>query len=261
MIRAFRAELARLARRRTILTTAAASLIFAVAGAFIVLASVKPARETASGAPSIETLSGAGGGSEIFRYALAFTGTLIFVVFIGVTALEFSRGTVRTMLLRQPQRLRLLAGRLLAMLSFAGAALAFIEVAMWIVGRLRAPGVGISTSQWMSVDGLGAAAGDYGMVLIWMVGYAVLGTAVGLFVRSVPLALGIGIAWAGPFEHLVQNAWTPATKVFPGLLLEVVGQGGTADVSLSRALFTATGYVAVAGIVAAIVFARRDVTA
>lgn len=261
MIRAFRAELARLARRRMVLYTAAAGLIFAVAGALIVLASVKPARETSSGAPSIETLSAAGGGSEVFRYALAFTGTLIFVVFIGVTALEFSRGTVRTMLLRQPLRLRLLAGRLLAMLSFAAAALACVEVTMWIVARLRAPGVGISTADWMSVNGLGAAASDYGMVLLWMTGYAVLGTAVGLLVRSVPLALGIGIAWSGPFEHLVQNAWSPATKIFPGLLLEVVGQGGTSAVSLSRALLTAAGYVAVAGAVTALVFARRDVTA
>jgi hypothetical protein len=99
------------------------------------------------------------------------------------------------------------------------------------------------------------------MVLLWMTGYAVLGTAVGLFVRSVPLALGIGIAWSGPLEHLVQNAWSPATKIFPGLLLEVVGEGGTADVSLNRALLTAAGYVVVAAAVAAIVFARRDVTA
>jgi ABC-type transport system involved in multi-copper enzyme maturation permease subunit len=261
MIRAFRAELARLARRRMILWTLAAGLVFAVAGPLIVLASVKPARETTSGTPSIETLSGAGGGSEIFRFALAFTGTLIFVVFIGVTALEFSRGTVRTMLLRQPQRLRLLAGRLLAMLSFAAATLAFVEVAMWIAARLRAPGIGISTSDWISVNGLGAAASDYGMVLVWMAGYAVLGTAVGLLVRSVPIALGIGIAWAGPFEHLVQNAWNPATKVFPGLLLEVVGQGGTADVSLNQALLSAAGYAVVAAAVAAIVFTRRDVTA
>jgi ABC-2 type transport system permease protein len=261
MIRAFRAELARLVRRRTILYTMAGSLIFAVAGALIVLASVKPARETSSGTPSIETLSGAGGGSEVFRFALAFAGTLIFVVFIGMTALEFSRGTVRTMLLRQPQRLRLLTGRLLAMLSFAAATLAFVEVAMWIVARFRAPGIGISTSDWISVNGLGAAASDYGMVLLWMTGYAVLGTAVGLLVRSVPLALGIGIAWAGPFEHLVQNAWDPATKIFPGLLLEVVGQGGTAEVSLDRALLTAAGYAVLAGIVTAIVFARRDVTA
>jgi len=261
MIRAFRAELARLIRRRTIIYTTVAGLAFAVAGALIVLAAVKPARETSSGTPSIEKLSGAGGGSEVFRFALAFTGTLIFVVFIGITALEFSRGTVRTMLLRQPQRLRLLAGRLLAMLSFAALTLAFVEVAMWVVARLRAPAVGISTSKWMSIHGLGAAASDYGMVLVWMAGYAVLGTAVGLLIRSVPLALGIGIAWAGPIEHLIQNAWSPATKIFPGLLLEVVGEGGTTAVSLDRALLTAAGYVVVAGAIAAIVFARRDVTA
>ena len=62
-------------------------------------------------------------------------------------------------------------------------------------------------------------------------GYALLGMAVAVLVRSVPVALAIGIAWAGPFEHLLQDAWDPAQRFFPGLLLEAFVAGGTSDVS------------------------------
>ena len=51
-----------------------------------------------------------------------------------------------------------------------------------------------------------------GAVLLWVTGYAVLATMVAVLLRSVPLALGVGIAWAGPFEHLLQDAWKPARK-------------------------------------------------
>jgi ABC-2 type transport system permease protein len=80
-------------------------------------------------------------------------------------------------------------------------------------------------------------------------------------VRSVPLSLAIGIAWAGPFEHIVQDAWGAATRFFPGLLLEAFVAGGTSDVSAERALETVAVYLAIAAAIAGTTFARRDVTA
>jgi hypothetical protein len=80
-------------------------------------------------------------------------------------------------------------------------------------------------------------------------------------VRSVPVALAIGIAWAGPFEQLLQDAWDPAGRFFPGLLLEAFVAGGTSEVSAARAFLTVAVYVTVAATVAGAVFARRDVTA
>ena len=97
--------------------------------------------------------------------------------------------------------------------------------------------------------------------MLWITGYAVLGTMVAVLLRSVPLALGVGIAWAGPFEHLIQNAWAPAVKVFPGLLLEAFVAGGTSDITSTRALATVAVYGVIAAVIASVVFARRDVTA
>jgi len=53
----------------------------------------------------------------------------------------------------------------------------------------------------------------------------------------------------------------PATRFFPGLLLEAFVAGGTPEVSAVRASLTVTVYVVAAAVASCTVFARRDVTA
>jgi ABC-2 type transport system permease protein len=261
MIRAFRAEFVKILRRRVLIVTALTTAVFSAGSAAIVLASAEPAGSRPSGrGVTVASLSNAGGGTEVFTTAVSFAGTFLFVVFVGVVAVEFSRGTFRTMLLLQPRRLRLLTGKTAALLAFAAGVLAATEVSTWAVARLLAPSQDVATGSWISADALGQAVVDYGSVLFWVSGYALLGTTLAVLVRSVPVALAIGIAWAGPFEHLLQDAWDPAQRFFPGLLLEAFVAGGTSAVSATRALVTVAVYVAVAAAVAGTVFARRDVT-
>lgn len=259
MIRSYRAELVKLGRRRVLVATTLVTLLFAVGGAAVVLSAARPAAEAGPGrGPTIEALSTAGGGTQAFRIAAAFTGTFLFVVFVGLTAAEFSRGTIRTSLLRQPRRVGLLAGKLAATLTFAAVALAGAELIAWVAARAFAPGNGVAVDTWATMAGLTAAIADLGAVLVWVTAYAVLGTTLGVLLRSVPVALAVGIAWAGPFEHLVQDAWEPASRLFPGLLLEAFVAGGTPQVSAGRALVTVVLYTTLAAIAASIVFARRD---
>ena len=260
MIRTYRAELTKLLRRRVLLVTGVVSLLFAVGGSAIVLAAAEP-RPGAGRAPTLQSLAAAGGGTEIFRVAVSFAGTFLFVVFVGTMAAEFSRGTIRTMLLHQPRRVPLLAGKLAALLTFAAATLAVTETSTWVAARVQAPGAGVETAAWQSAAALGAAVGDFGAVLVWITGYAALGTTVAVLLRSVPLALAVGIAWAGPVEHLIQDAWSPASRLFPGLLLEAFAAGGTTEVTAARALAIIAAYVVAAAAVASTVFGRRDVTA
>ena len=262
MIATIRAELVKVLRRRVLVITALTSAVFAVGGAAIVLAAAEPAGQRATGrGVTVASLAQAGGGTEVFTTAASFVGTFLFVVFVGVVAVEFSRGTFRTMLMYQPRRLRLLAGKLTALLGFAAGVLAGTEVLTWAAAKLLAPTQDVATGTWFSAAALGHAVADYGSVLFWISGYAVLGTMLAVLVRSVPVALAIGIAWAGPFEHLLQDAWGPAGRVFPGLLLEAFVAGGTEEVSATRAFLTVAVYVIAATAVAGTVFARRDVTA
>ncbi len=259
MIRTVHAELLKILRRRVLLVTAAAMALFSVGGAAVTLAAARPAADAVGGRGlTLESLGAAGGGTDVFRTAVSFTGFFVFVVFVGAVAAEFGRGTFRTMLLRQPGRLRLLGGKLAGLLAYAAGVLAVTEVATWVAARLLAPSRGVAVAAWTSLDGLGSAVADYGAVLVWVAGYAMLGTVVAVLVRSVPVALGVGIAWAGPFEHILADAWEPASRIFPGLLLEAFAAGGTPEVTASRALVTVAAYVAVAAVVAGTSFARRD---
>lgn len=264
MIRTMSAELAKLCRRRVLIGAAITTVVFAVGGALIVLAATVPAGAgNAAGhvRPTFQSLATAGGGTEVFTTAVSFAGTFLFVVFVGMFAVDYSRGTFRTMLLRQPGRIRLLAGKLVATLSFAAVVLAVTEVVTWLVAYVAAPSYDVDRSAWTSLSALGSAGADFARVLGWVSGYAVLALMVAVLLRSVPVALAVGIAWAGPLEHLISDAWTPAFRTFPGLLLEAFVAGGTADVTAGRALLTLSIYVAIAGAIAATVFSRRDVTA
>jgi ABC-2 type transport system permease protein len=263
MIRTMQAELVKLMRRRVLITAALTSVVFAVGGAAVVLMAAEPAGSGEPGQRQLvrESLAAAGGGTDVFSLAISYTGTFLFVVFVGAFAVEYSRGTFRTMLLRQPGRVRLLAGKLAALLAFAGAVLAVTELLTWVTAYLLAPSQDVTRDAWVSWSAVGSAFGDYARVLFWVGGYAVLGLMIAVLVRSVPVALAIGIAWAGPLEHITQDSWAPVSKVFPGLLLEAFVAGGTPEVSASRAFLTVAAYVAAAAVIAGTLFRRRDIAA
>jgi ABC-type transport system involved in multi-copper enzyme maturation permease subunit len=261
MMRALRSELVKLRRRRVLIVTALTTLIFSIGSAEIVLVAASRTANPADRGVTFAELAEAGGGTKVFTTAVSFAGTFLFVVFVGAVAVEFSRGTFRTMLLHEPRRLRLLAGKMAGLLFFAAVVLAAAEVLTWVAAKVFAPSQDVATGAWFSLAALSDAVADYASVLYWITGYALLGMMVAVLVRSVPLALGVGIAWAGPIEHIIQDAWSTSERLFPGLLLEEFVAGGTSEVSASRAFLTVTAYVLIAVAIAATSFARRDVTA
>ena len=258
----FLAEWTRLTTRRILWPTLIATLLFGTAGPALVLAAAEPAAAGAADGmvPSLEQLADPGGGTEIFRTATAFAGTLLFALLCGVFALEFSRGTHRTMLFAQPRRVPLLVGRLAALLAFAAAGLALAELLTWVAARLLAPAFDVDAGSWLGPRSAGAALTDYATVLMWVTGYTAFALVLAVLLRSVPLTLTVGIAWAGPFEHLVGDSLTAGREYFPGLLLEALGRGGTPDVGATRALLTVAAYSAAFLALSATAFARRDVT-
>jgi ABC-2 type transport system permease protein len=260
MIRSFKAELMKLRRRRVALVATVGAVAFAlIASTAVFLAATETGGPGDRGA-TIESLSQAGGATEAFALGVSFTGLLVLVLFIANVAGEFSQGTMRTLLMRQPRRLGLLAGKMTALLVFVAGVLALAEVLTVGASVAIAPSQGVAMSSWFGLDALGEAAGDYGTALLGVASWALLGMAIAVFVRSIPVALGIGIVWAGPFEHILQDSWTSAERWFPGLLLESLAAVGTDAVAFGRALALVAVYVAVAVSAAAVVFARRDVT-
>jgi ABC-type transport system involved in multi-copper enzyme maturation permease subunit len=260
-----RAQLTRLVRRRTALFLALGALTFAVVGTLTVFSSAEAV--PSGGAPSrrsgasLATLAAHGGGTAAFVVAASFVGFFVFVTVIALMASEFSGGTFRALLLRDPHRRRLLAGQVAGILLVAAAVVALAEVAVFAVSLLVAPSRDVATGAWLSGAGLGAAVHDYATVMAGVTGWAVFGTTLAVVFRSVPLALGVGFAWAGPFENIVVDSWSAGYRFFPGQVLASLIRGGTAELGAGRAVVTASLYAALAAAAALVLVSRRDVTA
>jgi ABC-type transport system involved in multi-copper enzyme maturation permease subunit len=261
MTRIVRAELQRLLRRRNLVVVAAVSVAFAVVATLAVFASAASGtRPSGEGGTTLAVLRGTGGGTEAFAVGAGFFGFFVFVVFIGLMATDLAGGTFRSLLLRDPHRRRLVVGKVAGTLLVTAGALVVAEVGTFLVSLAVAPGKDVATGDWFSLAGLGAGLGNYLTVLGGVTGWAVLGTTLAVVFRSAPLALGVGFAWAGPFEHIVDGSWDGAFHWFPGLVLDAVIQGGTVELGIGRAVVTAVGYVAVAAAVTLTLVSRRDVT-
>jgi ABC-2 type transport system permease protein len=263
MGRAIRAELLKLRRRSVVLAAGSGGVLYAIITSLVTFL---PARSeplmvgTRGFTATLESLAQPEGATQAFSDGIGFLGVVLLAIFISSVGFEYSRGTFATALMKQPRRLRLLGGKIVGLLVFLGATLAVAEAAGWLVALVLAPARGISTSAWFSTAGLGEAVAAYGAALFVAGAWACIGMAIAIFTRSVPIALAIGIAWAGPAEHLTQRAWAGASRWFPGLLLEAFAAGGNADASFGRAFAMAAVYVAVLTTAAFVAFSRRDLT-
>jgi ABC-2 type transport system permease protein len=264
MRRAFQAELLKLRRRSVLVWAGVAALIYAALTTLVTFLSAEsgPAVLGTRGfAATLESLAEPSGASKAFADGAGFLGIIMLAIFISNVGFEFARGTFGASLMRQPSRIRLLTGKVAALLVFLAGSLALAEALGFALGLALAPLRGVSTSAWFSASAIGDAGRAYGTALMVAGAWAVFGTAIATFTRSVPVALGIGLAWAGPFEHITQRAWNGASYWFPGLLLEGVAAGGTTEVSYGRSLAMAMLYAGALAVAAVLVFSRRDVTA
>ncbi len=264
MIRSFRSELVKLHR---------ASIIFGGGGAlagFTVLATVltfttatvaaRPATGSRYPAATFAGLARPNGFTLGFANAAGLLGILVFVLFLTSMTTEYGQGTLRVLLSRQPRRARLLTGKFCALLTVVAAAMAAAELLSAAVAIPLAHGRGIATADWFTASGLGHAAANYVNSLLAVACFAAIGFALGVLLRSTPLALAVGLAWLLPLENIVQNSWTGATHWLPGLLFGAVARGGTTSVSYQAAVALALGYALIAAIAGMASFLRRDVT-
>jgi ABC-type transport system involved in multi-copper enzyme maturation permease subunit len=262
MIRIIHAELLRLVRRRTVIFTAAAALVFSVVATLTVFSSAQASgvRSRRAGT-TLAALADHGGGTEAFAVGASFVGFFVFVTFIALIAGEFSGGTFRALLLRDPHRLRVIIGKLAGILLVAAAAVALAEAATFVLSLAVAPGNDVATGDWFSLAGVAAGLRDYATVFGGVAGWAIFGTTLAVIFRSAPLALGVGFAWAGPFENIVVDSWAGGYRLFPGQVLASLIQGGTTELGIGRAVVTAVLYAAVAAAATLFLVSRRDVTA
>jgi ABC-2 type transport system permease protein len=187
-------------------------------------------------------------------------GIVALCLFAGAVATEYSQGTLRNLLVRQPRRIELMSGKFLALAVFILLAVVLdIAVAAGLAFAL-APGKGVATSAWTSSTGVSDFFSALLHVYLACVGYGVFGTALAVLFRSPAIAIAVGVAWVLPGEAIVTNAiWSNGDRWLPGQLLSALAHGGTSDASYSHALVTLIVYALVAGAGTLLLFQHRDV--
>lgn len=197
-------------------------------------------------------------------------GLTVSVMLIGIVALcvaaaqiagEYTQGTLRTLLIRRPQRLQLLAGTWTALVTFMIGAVAVAAVVSGATAVIAAQAKGVDTSAWFSGDGLTSSLETLGEGALAVAGYTTLGTALGSILRAPVVAVAVGIGWLVAIEGILGSVIDGANRWLPGSLLSVIASGGTTTIALGAAVVTTAAYLAMAMGAAGVLFQRRDVTA
>jgi ABC-2 type transport system permease protein len=262
--RAVRAEWIKLTRTRALALSGAAVLAIAAGGTAIGMVTVKGGPPRVAGSPDIRLTTGtlelAGGSTRLFSQTMGFMSAFLLATFVAIVAGESSRGTFRTMLLQEPGRTRVFAGKMTAIVAFAIGAVAIGELLSIAMSYAMAPSQDIDTSNWLSSGGLANAAEALARAAGYVFVAAVIAAVVGVLARSVPIGVGVTLVWFGPIENIIRDGTDAGERFFPGLLLRALISPGSTSVSTGRAVGTLAVYSLIAVGVAAVALRRRDVT-
>jgi len=110
------------------------------------------------------------------------------------------------------------------MLLAAAMAVAYAEACTLVVSLVVGPTNDVSTTDWFSLDSIGAGLLDYATVMGGVTGWAIFGATLAVIFRSVQLALGVGFAWAGPIENHRRVLQTGYRVSRPGALVPHPGR-------------------------------------
>jgi ABC-type transport system involved in multi-copper enzyme maturation permease subunit len=209
---------------------------------------------------SRDVLQLAGGSVYGFASVGGLLGIIALCVFAAQTAQEYTYGTLRNLLVRQPGRVRLLFGKLIAMKIFALIMIAISAIVSIGISYYLSDRAKVSTDLWFTPDGFHEIGKTLLNVTTSVVYFGIIGMVLGLLLRSPISAISIGVLWILIIENLLGAVKPVFLKWMPGNQLSTIAQGGSPDISYSHALTLGTAYVLLGAVIATILFSRRDVS-
>ena len=261
MFKVFFAEWRKLRRPTLFLGTFAAALFFnGLITSFIYLMIDSPQGNSDRGqSVGRDVLGLASGSVNGFSSIGGLLGIIALCVFAAQSAQEYTYGTLRNLLVRQPRRLTLLMGKYSAMKSFALIltiinAIVSIAISFYLSDRAK-----VSTDLWFTSAGWSAIAHTLVNVYISIVFYAIIGITLGILLRSPISAISIALVWILIIENLIGAVKPVTLEWMPGNQFATIAQGGTPLLSYSHAMILGSSYVLLALFVSSFLFTKRDV--
>lgn len=188
-----------------------------------------------------------------------FLGIIALCVFSAQTAQEYTYGTLRNLLVRQPGRMKILVGKLISMKLFALVMITIAAIVSIAISYFLAPGAKVNTTLWFTSDGYHAIFNTYLNVTISVVAFGIVGMILGLLLRSPISSISLGVLWLLIVENLLIAVKSSFQNWLPGAQLSAIASGGTLDLTYKHALTLGGAYVAIGALIASVLFVRRDV--
>ncbi|MSO33223.1 MAG: ABC transporter permease [Candidatus Nanopelagicaceae bacterium] len=194
-----------------------------------------------------------------FANSAGLLGVIALCVFAAQTAIEYTNGTLRNLLVREPRRLLLLTGKYLAMISFAFITVFFSAIVSLAISVSLAGTKGVSTDQWFTSSAISLFGSTFGNVFLSVISYGTVGMTLGLLLRSPITSISIAVAWILVIENILSATVNGISKWLPGQLMSAIPVQFGVDFSYSRALAGSAAYLLIFAVAAATLFKRRDV--
>jgi len=205
------------------------------------------------------TLSQATGLVYGFKIVSFFLGITALCVFASQTAQEYSLGTLRNLLVRQPSRMKILFGKYISMIIF-GIALVLLDAIVAIgVSYGLAPHAKVTTTAWFTASALALLGKTFANVLLTTIAFGTFGMILGLLFRSPISAIATGVIWSLILETILGGVISSTQKWLPGQNFDNIAQGGSNTVSYHWSLAISAIYLLFGFSVVAVLFKRRDV--
>jgi ABC-type transport system involved in multi-copper enzyme maturation permease subunit len=261
MINVIRAELTKLRRPSlSISTLIAVTFVTGLVTSLLFLLVDSPEGNGERGTRiSREVLELSTGISISFSNSAGLLGIVALCIFAAQTAQEYTYGTLRNLLVRQPSRMKILIGKLISMKMFAIVMVTISALIALGLSFVFAGVMDVSTTAWSTTEARSAVVQGFVNVLIATIGFGIFGMILGLLFRSPISAISIGVIWNLIIEGLLSVFVSDLSRYFPGQLLTVVADGGTDEISYQYALFTSYGFLVSGLLIVAVLFKKRDV--
>jgi len=262
MIRAIRSELVRLRNPYTLLGGVGLMALLGVVATVIIFiaAGDGPKMGPAQQGVTVAALEAPDGMFAGLQNTADMLGIVALAIWAVAVTSDYSSGLIRLLVQAEPNRLRLLGGKIVALTALTCLATLVTTAVVLAVSPAIAGMADVSTAAWGDDLATALASGYLDLTLSALL-WGVVGLFLGVITRSTGIAVAAGIGYLLVFENLLGLVLDTATKWLPGSSFAAVASGGSADMAYATALLLAGAYAAAAVIASATVFRRRDITA
>lgn len=249
MIRVWRSEVRKLLRPRFVISNFLVAIVLQLSLTILMMFKAK-----GDIVNDLEKSSGLFFGTKSIA---GFLGIISFCIFAANFAQEYNHGTLKNLLVREPNRTVLIIGKLLAVITFVAVMITTVAILSGLTEYALAFKGHIHTDKWNFL-GIGFLT-PLGNVLLAAFAYGTLGAALAVILRSSITSISAGLVWMLVIETLFGFVGKSISKWLPGGNLANFADGGNKELSYLHSASVTSVYAFVAVATLVIIFNLRDV--